>query len=142
LPEIVEACEAVEVKFTELAAARRTQEDLNRMARALSDMARAIAQGEDAERADQLFHQHVVMAGRNRMLASFYEQIGPEILEARRESLRQPGQPKKSLTQHRRIFAAIEAQDAKRAATAAQSHIASVRRVSLLTWDLEGSDLD
>jgi GntR family transcriptional repressor for pyruvate dehydrogenase complex len=140
LPEILEAREAIEVKLAELAAERRTQQNLDDMRQALNAMEKAVEKGQGADQADQEFHALVVVAGGNHILASFYEAISQEILEARLESLRQPGRPARSLAQHKRIFEAIEARDSRRAATAVRKHVASVGRVRLLSWDPAGND--
>jgi GntR family transcriptional regulator, transcriptional repressor for pyruvate dehydrogenase complex len=142
LPEILEAREAVEVKLAELAALRRTQADLDAMQQAIDEMARAVEGGDAADQADRDFHWRVVVAGGSGTLASFYKQIGPEILEVRLESLRQPGRPTSSLAQHRGILEAIEVGDPKRAADAVRRHIASVGKVRLLSWELDEDDED
>jgi GntR family transcriptional regulator, transcriptional repressor for pyruvate dehydrogenase complex len=140
LPEILEAREAIEVKLAELAALRRTPANLDEMKRALHRMTRLIDEGESSNDADREFHSQIVLAGGNAILASFYQQIGPEISEARLESLRQPGRPARSLAQHWRILEAIEAGEPKRAAAAMRRHIATVGTVRLLTWQPKDTD--
>jgi GntR family transcriptional repressor for pyruvate dehydrogenase complex len=131
LPDVLEAREALEVKLAELAALRRTDEDLERMDQALEAMAEAIERGENGVAEDALFHGAVWAAGRNVLLTDLMAHIEPQVTETRIESLAQPGRPPKSLRAHRRIAEAIRAGDPKRAAAAMQAHLKVVGDVAL-----------
>jgi GntR family transcriptional repressor for pyruvate dehydrogenase complex len=61
--------------------------------------------------------------------------IADQIAESRTESLRQPGRPNRSLTQHQSILDAIESANPRRAATAMRTHVRTVAKVRLLTWE-------
>lgn len=134
LPAILEARDAVEPKLAELAAARRTEDDLRTLEQALDEMAIAAARGDYGVEEDRRFHTAIVAAARSAILAEFMTQIGPIIAESRRESLAQPGRPRRSLSQHRRILNAIRAGDGKRAAAAMHQHVRTVGNVKLLEW--------
>ncbi len=138
LPEILEAREALEVKITELAAVRRTDEDLAAMDRGLETMEAEIAEGEPGLAGDLAFHGAVTDASHNPVLKELMNLLATAIEETRRESLSQPGRPRKSLTSHREIADAIRAQDPVRAVRAAQDHISLVGNVALLTWTGDG----
>lgn len=140
LPDILEAREAIEVKVAELAAQRRTPEDLVALQKALDEMAKAIADGSLGVEADRAFHSAVVGAARNSILSRFYEEISLDISESRLESLRQPGRPERSLAQHQQIFDAISAGQPKAAVAAVHRHVATVGKVRLLSWQLDESD--
>jgi GntR family transcriptional repressor for pyruvate dehydrogenase complex len=137
LPDVLEAREALEVKLAELAATRRTDADLAEIDAALADMRGEVDAGELGTGGDRRFHQAVTAAARNPLLAEFMRTIADEIAESRRESLRQPHRPPKSLSQHERIAEAIRAGNARTAATAMRRHLRTVSRVRLLTWDPE-----
>lgn len=62
-------------------------------------------------------------------------ELADQITESRNESLRQPGRPSRSLTQHHRILDAIRASNPKAAANAMRKHVQIVAKVRLLTWD-------
>jgi len=134
LPAVLEARDALETKLAELAALRRTDEDLREMDAALTAMAEAIERGERAEDEDRRFHGAVTAAARSPVLARFMSQLADRITESRRESLRQPGRPPQSLAQHRAVVEAVRAGDAAAAATAMHHHVESVGRVRLLDW--------
>jgi GntR family transcriptional regulator, transcriptional repressor for pyruvate dehydrogenase complex len=134
LPDVLEAREALEVKLAELAAERRSDNDIAAMDAALAEMGRAVTAGELGDEGDRRFHESVAAAAHNPILVSFMRQIAPQVAESRVESLRQPGRPARSLAQHERIAAAIRAGDPRRAAAAMRRHVATVSKVRLLTW--------
>ena len=135
LPDVLEAREALETKLAELAARRRTAEDLAEIDEALSQMRQQIDAGERGLEGDRRFHAAVTAAARSALLAQFMRSIAEQIAESRQESLRQPGRPLRSLGQHRRIADAIRAGDPRAAASAMRRHVRTVSRVRLLGWE-------
>jgi GntR family transcriptional repressor for pyruvate dehydrogenase complex len=135
LPDVLEAREALETKLAELAARRRTADDLAEIDAALSDMRRQIEAGDLGADGDRRFHAAVTAAARSSLLAQFMRSIADQIAESRQESLRQPGRPLRSLGQHQRIADAIRAGDPRAAATAMRRHVRTVSRVRLLGWE-------
>ncbi|NVM96541.1 FadR/GntR family transcriptional regulator [Arthrobacter wenxiniae] len=132
LPEIVEARSTIEVKLAGLAAARRTDSEMEAMDAALDVMAAEIANGGKGLNGDELFHQAVTAAAHSAVLAQLMTFIAEMVLETRMESLGQPGRPEQSLASHRSIAEAIRAKDSKAAAAAMQAHIELVSDVDLL----------
>ncbi|MDN4645073.1 FCD domain-containing protein [Arthrobacter sp. PsM3] len=130
--QIVEARSTLEVKLAELAAARRTSDDMKAIDRALDAMAEEVASGARGARGDELFHQAVTAAAHSGVLAQLMTFIAGMILETRLESLGQPGRPEESLASHRKIADAIRAKDAPGAAAAMLEHIVLVSDVALL----------
>lgn len=137
LPDVLDAREAIETKLAELAALRRTDDDLAAIDAALEIMRAEIDGGELGEDGDRRFHAAVAAAARSTLLADFMQGIREGIAESRHESLQQPARPPKSLSQHRRIAQAIRAQDASAAAAAMKEHLETVSRVRLLSWNPE-----
>lgn len=132
LPEIVEARSTLEVKLADLAAARRTEEDIKAIDKALDLMAEEVASGARGAHGDEQFHQAVTAAAHSAVLAQLMTFIAGMIMETRLESLGQPGRPEQSLASHRKIADAIRAQDSAAAAAAMQEHIDLVSDVALL----------
>jgi GntR family transcriptional regulator, transcriptional repressor for pyruvate dehydrogenase complex len=132
LPDIIEAREALESKLAELAAVRRTEEDLARIDSALDVMARDIEAGGRGVEGDELFHAAVTAAGHSALLQKLMGEISDLIKETRLESLSQPDRPQESLTGHRRIAAAIRDRDPATAAAAMRDHVEKVSDVALL----------
>jgi GntR family transcriptional regulator, transcriptional repressor for pyruvate dehydrogenase complex len=139
LPDILDAREALEVKLAELAAQRRTGEDLAAMRDALAFMADEIASGGIGERGDALFHRAVADSARAALIVEMYGMLGEDIAVSRRESLSQVGRPEASHAQHGRIIATIEQGDPAAAAEAMRVHLRAVRDVKLLGWSPEAS---
>ncbi|APY89985.1 FadR family transcriptional regulator [Streptomyces alfalfae] len=137
LPDVLEAREAMETKLAELAAERRTDEDLAALREALAHMAEEIAQGGHGAEGDRRFHAAVTAAAHSALLADFMRSIADDIAESRRESLRQPRRPGRSLAQHQRILDAIEEGRGKAAAAAMRRHVRTVAKVRLLDWEPE-----
>jgi len=132
LPEIVEARSTLEVKLAELAAQRRTDDDLAAIDAALMAMENEIAEGEKGAHGDELFHEAVTAAAHSAVLAQLMAFIAEMILETRLESLGQPGRPEQSLASHHSIADAIRARDSEAAAERMLSHIKLVSDVALL----------
>ncbi|MCQ4214270.1 FadR/GntR family transcriptional regulator [Streptomyces longispororuber] len=139
LPDVLEAREALETKLAELAAERRTDENLTALRAALDRMAEDIGAGGLGIEGDRLFHAAVTAAAHSTLLAAFMREIDEPIAESRTESLRQPRRPGRSLAQHRAILTAIEAGDGRGAAAAMRRHVRSVAKVRLLEWDPDSS---
>jgi GntR family transcriptional repressor for pyruvate dehydrogenase complex len=132
LPDVLEAREALEVKIAELAATRRTDDDLAAITTALDHMADDIKAGGYGVDGDAEFHAAVATAAHNPLLIEIMAQLSDLITESRLESLTQPGRPHRSLASHRRIADAITAGDGRKAASAMRAHVRLVGRVTLL----------
>ncbi|MFI9779839.1 FadR family transcriptional regulator [Streptomyces sp. NBC_01003] len=135
LPDVLEAREALETKLAELAAERRTDEDLAALHAALDRMVADIEQGGHGVEGDRLFHAAVTAAAHSALLAEFMRSIADQVTESRTESLRQPRRPARSLAQHRAILEAIETGRPAQAAAAMRRHVRTVAKVRLLDWD-------
>jgi GntR family transcriptional repressor for pyruvate dehydrogenase complex len=134
LPDVLEAREALEIKLAELAATRRSDEDLKAIKAALGRMEKEIRAGDLGTEGDAEFHHAIALAARNEVLLRLIDAMADPIRESRVESLSEPGRPLRSLEVHRRILVAIEAGSAKRAGDAMRVHLGMVADVSLLRW--------
>lgn len=136
LPHVMEARAGLECQLAELAARRRSTDDLHEMEEALRLMAGD--EGDDSTaHGDRRFHAAVARAAGNPLLSRFLDEIDAEIHESRLESLRQPGRIAQSLKQHLAIAAAIRRQDPAAARLAMRRHLVSVGKVRLLDWTPE-----
>jgi GntR family transcriptional repressor for pyruvate dehydrogenase complex len=133
LPAIIEVRQAIEAQTARLAALRRTDDDLAGLELAIRRMQDANRAGEDAADADREFHDRIVAAARNPLLAALWEQLASPVDKTRRASLARPGRPAASLRAHRRIRDAIAAADPDRAAKAMLAHLAVVADLGFLT---------
>ncbi len=83
--------------------------------------------------ADRLYHQRLAVQSQNAVFvsaANFIARVQAEPLwrRLRDETLAVPARIPRAIKEHRRIFDAIEAGDAKQAARAARAHVQAVRR--------------
>src|ERR1700674_1442049 len=140
LPDVLEAREALEVKLAELAAARRSADDLASMRAAITKMDDEIHTGGLGTEGDAEFHRAIALAARNEVLLHLIDAMAEVIHESRVESLSEPGRPPRSLEAHRDIMAGIEEGSPVQAAEAMRSHLREVADVSLLRWEPEIAD--
>jgi GntR family transcriptional repressor for pyruvate dehydrogenase complex len=132
LPDVIDARMALEIRIAELAALRRTEEDLAVIDTALAFMREQIQRGERGLEGDERFHAAVTRAAHSDLLADLMKAIGAAIKESRVQSLSQPGRPPRSLRSHRQIAEAIRAGDARGATRRMRAHIELVAKVALL----------
>jgi GntR family transcriptional repressor for pyruvate dehydrogenase complex len=132
LPEVIDARMALEVRIAELAALRRTDEDLAQIDAALALMEEQIQRGERGLDGDEHFHAAVTRAAHSALLADLMKAIAAPISESRVQSLSQQGRPPRSLRSHRQIAEAIRAGNARSAVRRMRAHIELVGKVALL----------
>ena len=140
LPDVLEARSALEVKLAELAAVRRSGDDLSAMHATLDRMKREVESGGLGIECDAAFHHAIAIAARNEVLLHLIDAMADVIQESRVESLSEPGRPPRSLEAHRRILAGISARRPEQAAEAMRAHLHEVADVSLLRWQPEIPD--
>ena len=73
--DLIDARQGLEITAAELAARRRTDNDINRMSQAIQDMHAAQNRPELFYKNDLRFHQHLVAAARNPIIADLLEKI-------------------------------------------------------------------
>lgn len=137
LPDVLEAREALEVKLAELAATRRTADDLVEMRASLDEMEQDVTRGGLGTDGDARFHRAIALAARNEVLLHLIEAMAEVVGESRVESLSEPGRPPRSLMAHRRILDGIEAGRPEQSGEGMRAHLREVADVSLLRWQPE-----
>jgi DNA-binding FadR family transcriptional regulator len=123
IQELFELREILEPHAAELAARRRSMEQLALMGHALEKMARhglATAQGRAA---DQRFHEEILVATGNHALMTLSASICAAIHWTTVFKHRSAKPPRDAIPDHRRLYAAIVDSDAARAAEAAKELI-------------------
>lgn len=152
LAEYIDARRIIEVEAAARAASGATDEDLKRLASVFGHFeasARRAAVNRSAERifykADIEFHQAILDASGNRVLARLTGPIQQALLTSRRP-LAHPGyELPERLEQHRRILRAIASRDVEGARAAMRDHLDSVERllddrIDVPPIELEGPD--
>jgi GntR family transcriptional regulator, transcriptional repressor for pyruvate dehydrogenase complex len=142
---LIEARRVIEVGAAELAAARRSDADLDALEATLGDM-RAAAAGGDAEAfvaADIAFHAAVLDAAGNVFLAAVLDPLGQLLVEARRQTSAYEEIRVHAIAHHEAIIAAIRSGLPERASEAMRAHMDQTKRdleTYVLTSGASGED--
>lgn len=129
--KLTEARRVVEVGAAELAAQRRTDDDLARMADAIARM-RASHEREDVAEfsaADMDFHDALNRAADNPFLSALFGPIAALLLEIRRHTSATGQRRAMAITEHQKILDAVASGDPGAAWAAASEHLDETRRV-------------
>ncbi|WP_027014259.1 FadR/GntR family transcriptional regulator [Comamonas composti] len=147
--QITEVRRALEAEMAELAARRRTDEDLQRIRQAVADLAQAVRAGHDGVKEDMAFHRSIAQAAGNPFLLSTLDYLVQFLHGAMRitraNEARRDDFSRAVEQEHERIVQAIEAGDAKAARRAAATHmknaIGRIQRADASFWQQDGKRL-
>ncbi|MEV7085462.1 FadR/GntR family transcriptional regulator [Streptomyces sp. NPDC093085] len=123
MDELLEARACVEVDLAELAALRRTENDLTALG---SHLARMRATHDDPARyveADLAFHRALAQASHNSALAGFQARLESLVAVWIKQNIRRPGEGK--LAEHDAVLQAVTARNPQAARAAMHAHMAS-----------------
>jgi GntR family transcriptional regulator, transcriptional repressor for pyruvate dehydrogenase complex len=124
--ELFEVRRILEGETAALAAARREQAHLARMATAIEEMERGIADEKAYIDADLAFHLTIADASGNRLASHLMHAIRGQVQQALGTAFLVPGGPQRSLEQHREILEAIEGRRPDEARWVMHEHIQRV----------------
>lgn len=129
--KLIEARRVVEVGVAELAAARRTPEDLDRMRAAIIRMQEAHRAEDVAEfsAADVAFHDALNRAADNPFLVALFQPIASLVYQVRMHTSSTAELQVVAIAGHEKILVAIESGDPAAAWSAASVHLAETHRV-------------
>lgn len=128
---LVETRVTLEVRAAELAAERRTPEDIIAISEALKAYETKILAGKSAIEEDLLFHLKIAEAGRNDVLKSLMLIITPDIVSSyRKYSVCDTKADLKTLDQHKNILQYIQQQDVAKVGEAMRLHLRDVTEFS------------
>lgn len=121
---LIEAREVLEVTAVQMAAERRSQENLDSIKGAQDAFCEQTLDQLDAIEEDLLFHLEVVSAGRNNVLKSLYLKIFPDLFELLNKIKgRDKKQSFEAIAEHDSIIEHISKQDKEEAAEAMRLHL-------------------
>ena len=126
--ELVELRQALETRAAALAAERATAEQRRTIQATLERMDTAIAAGNTPAtvEADKSFHEAMADASHNALIAQVLQLANSALAQTREAILSLPDRPAKSLAEHRLIWEAIDARNARAAEEAVLNHIHGV----------------
>ncbi|MGM0928629.1 MAG: FadR/GntR family transcriptional regulator [Actinomycetota bacterium] len=127
--QLLEVRRLVESGAAALAAARRTDKDVELLRRELDSMAAADAAG-DADafvEADRLFHTLILKMSGNTLFAAVFVPMARVLADARREAFSAPTVRARTLAMHGEVLAAVESRDQQGARQAMEDHVDQVQ---------------
>jgi|SRR5579872_1390403 GntR family transcriptional repressor for pyruvate dehydrogenase complex len=116
----------LEVKLASLAAERRTDKDLEAMRQALREMKKAMGDAEAWCRAEPQFHNCIVQAARNGVMATMIEMLSQMLMESRKETVRLLTDYSSSYLSHENVYVEIEKRDVTGAARMMMEHFSLI----------------
>jgi len=124
--KLIEARQMIEVGAAQLAAVRRTDDDLAELAELLDEM-RAAAGAGDTEQfvtADIAFHEVVMRASGNAFVPLLFEPFGRLLIEGRRQTSAVPQIRTNAIAHHESVLEALRGGDPEQARGAMEDHMA------------------
>lgn len=130
--DILEVRKIIEVGAAELAAERRTEDELHRIEEALKQMKEDMDKGLSGEETDYRFHKAVAESAHNPLIIRLWHTVGDSMQQAmkvaREKFFNAIGTKERLLDEHRKIYEAIKDKDAAKAAEYMLDHLAKVER--------------
>jgi GntR family transcriptional regulator, transcriptional repressor for pyruvate dehydrogenase complex len=126
LADIFEMRKLIEPHIASLAAERATKRDIDRMKKILDKQREAVGRGETGVEADAELHFAIGRATQNQAFEKLVSGLMDILSHSREESLQTKDRRKASIESHRKIVAAIERHDQKKAREAMLFHIENV----------------
>jgi DNA-binding FadR family transcriptional regulator len=142
LDELLEVRRLVEGEAVALAAMRRAEDDLSSLSTLLEGMQRTLHDPDTYSRLDSKFHDRLLRAAKNRMLAELIRPVRPLLDAGRMITSRQIGLLLESQQGHEAIYRAVYTRDARKARDAMQRHIAQFEQDIKRALLDRGSTLD
>lgn len=123
LSELFEARSAVEVKAAQLAALRRTDQELEEMLEAVLDMERDLLLKRDPSMSSYKFHLAIVKASHNRVLYRIHDNLSDMLKLSRKKSLGVKGHSEIALDFHKQLLKKIRDKNAEAAGNLMADHL-------------------
>jgi GntR family transcriptional regulator, transcriptional repressor for pyruvate dehydrogenase complex len=125
--EILELRQIVEAGAAELAATRRTKDDLKSIRAALEAMHGSLSQRTDGSMHDDAFHNAIASASHNSQIANFVQFLGAQFSDSRKATWDDIGYgigiAAVGQSDHAAIYKAIEAQEGAKAKRLSHAHV-------------------
>ncbi|MGH9844172.1 MAG: FadR/GntR family transcriptional regulator [Blastocatellia bacterium] len=134
--ELFEARRIIEAGLAELAAERATDADIAALNREIEDMRKAIGDPENFLKHDVRFHQAMAHAANNKLMSGVMDTIAQLLFHIRRQSIARASDLDEAIEWHRKIVAAMQKHDGKRAKDMLSGHLRAAQRA----WERESKN--
>jgi GntR family transcriptional repressor for pyruvate dehydrogenase complex len=131
IADLYEARRLLEPPIAGLAATRATADEVAEMGRILDEQSAEVAGGRTGLSQDAAFHRALAHSTHNGAITRIVSTLMDLLAQSREEFLSISGRSQRSHDDHRRVLAAIQARDPRRAEVAMLGHIAGVERLVL-----------
>jgi GntR family transcriptional regulator, transcriptional repressor for pyruvate dehydrogenase complex len=131
--ELFEARRIIEAGLAELAAEHATETDIAALNREIAAMRKAIGDPEIFLKHDIQFHQTIARISRNKLMSGVMDTIAHLLYAIRRQTIAQASDFDEAVEWHRKIVAAIQKHDGKRAKDMLSGHL----RAAQTAWERE-----
>lgn len=128
LLDLLDVRELVEVETARRAALYGTEEDFKRIREAVELTEREIEHNGIGLHGDSSFHHAIAEASHNRAFMMIFHMITEALTKNMEATLSIPGQPHRTLSDHKKVYEAISRRQADLAAQLMQEHIQKARR--------------
>ena len=126
--ELIDVRILLETETAKLAAQAITPDKADKLYESLTIMEESVARGGSGLTGDNAFHNTIADITGNDALRMILNMCGTLLAKSRAATLQLPGQPKKSLADHRTIYEAICSGNSEKAATAMTVHLQKAYR--------------
>lgn len=124
LNDLKETRVTIEVKAVELACAKKTEKDLQRMREAIAEMENEINRDTEKLIAGSIkFHNAILKASHNKIFVAIMAYFSDVVNEGRKKTLELRGRYKIAIEEHKQIYLAIEAGDVDTATQLMKNHL-------------------
>lgn len=120
---LLDARDVIEVEAAKRAAVHATEEDIQKMSYTLIQAQKSIEQGGIGLQQDNEFHICVAEATQNPIFVLIMNLIADLLVKSREATLNIPGEPEKTLDDHKEIYQAIACKNPEKASTLMKEHI-------------------
>lgn len=131
IEDLFEARQAIELKTVELAAIKRTDDDLRAMEKCLKEMEEDINNAGDGIKAATSFHTEISKASKNKVLMRINDLLVVLSEVSREKSLKRQGIAPTALVFHKQIYEMIKKQNPKGAQEIMKQHLEHTERAAL-----------
>jgi len=121
--KVLEVRRLIEVEISKLAAERRTEADLQRMAEILAEAEEYVNDPAGFPQLDVDFHRALALATQNELYVILLDAISDTLMRYRRLALRVPNTTDRALRHHRAIFEQVQAGSMEGARSAMRDHM-------------------
>lgn len=130
ITDLLETRLVLEIEVARLAALRRNDEDLEKIASAVKNMENEIKDGGTGINGDNEFHRALGSAAHNDVLLNMVKMCG-DLMEMQREEhlSNLEGEPERALKSHKAILKAVKEKDEEKAQSLMRKHITNLQSI-------------